>query len=256
MIQIQSKIRQTKQISVDFFELTFDWTGPRPTPGQFFTIRVSTLTDPLLRRPFAFAGCAPDAKSATMIYQRRGPATTLLAGLGQGETFDMIGPLGNGFSLSGSAARSLLVAGGVGLGPILFLAGELEKAGAPATFVFGARNARAVPELAEFRELKPVICTDDGSEGFHGTAVDYLRTLDSSTISQSLLYCCGPNPMLQACHKLAVKHDIACQVSMEQIMACGVGACMGCVIKTTTEPGYARVCTEGPVFDSREVLWS
>jgi dihydroorotate dehydrogenase electron transfer subunit len=256
LIQCKSTVRNASQISADFFELSFRWDGPPPSPGQFLTVRISELTAPLLRRPFAFSGFDPDTNTASMIYQRRGPATTLLAGLGLGESFDAIGPLGHGFALSPLAGQAILTAGGIGLGPILYLATELEKQGVAHRFIFGARNARAVPKLDRLNEMKPVVCTDDGSEGFCGTVVDYLRTVRDDAFADAALFCCGPNPMLKACHAFAHERHMPCQVSMEQVMACGVGACMGCVIKTTTEPGYARVCTEGPVFHSDEVVWS
>lgn len=274
----QIRVIANTQVSPDFFSLQFSGS-PRPSPGQFFTIRVSDSTVPLLRRPFAYSGYDRNSGTASMIYQKRGPGTEVLAGKQPGDTLDIIGPLGKGFweetrsekrrvrseeppstfsstsTLFASASTSILVAGGVGLGPILFLADHLRESGLGYTFVFGCRTKDQIPNLRQFREHRPVVCTDDGSDGFHGNTVQYLETLGEADLDGAALYTCGPTPMLKGCHLFAEKHKIPCQVSMEQTMACGVGACMGCVVKTKSEPGYARVCKEGPVFESKTIQW-
>jgi dihydroorotate dehydrogenase electron transfer subunit len=105
-----------------------------------------------------------------------------------------------------------------------------------------------------FRSLSPIICTDDGSSGFRGTTGDYLMSIESSITAQTLVYACGPMPMLKACHDIALRRTCGCFVSVEQVMACGVGACMGCAIRMASD-GFKRACIEGPVFESREIQW-
>ncbi len=254
MKQLQSSILSNSQISADFFELSFSWDPEAgvPLPGQFLTIRVSQDSVPLLRRPFAFSGYDEKAGTASIIYQKRGRATQILTGKQAGETLDVIGPLGKPFPVPEQKKSSFLVAGGVGLGPVLFLATYLKARDWPVAFVFGCRTASFVPDSDAFNKADPVICTDDGSAGFKGTSVQYLEQ-GGKVNADSLLYGCGPNPMLKALSGLAEAKGAQVWVSVEQVMACGVGACMGCVVKTTS--GFQRACKEGPVFDGRDIVW-
>jgi dihydroorotate dehydrogenase electron transfer subunit len=245
-------------ISADFIELLFGWpvSAPSPLPGQFITVRVSGGIVPLLRRPFAISSFDPATSSAGIIFQRRGPATELLAAKKPGEFLDVIGPLGTSFSLPAVETRCVIVAGGIGLGPMQFLAKALRSHGCAVSLIIGCRSRELLPRSDQLQPLDPIICTDDGSVGFHGTTIDYLRSIDLPTGTSVVFFGCGPHKMLAALHSFAQQRTSLCQVSMEQVMACGVGACMGCVIKTVQPPGYARVCSDGPVFDSREVLWT
>lgn len=254
MKQLQSQILSNTQISADFHELCFTWDpqAGNPLPGQFLTIRVSEDSVPLLRRPFAFSGFDENAGSASIIYQKRGRATQIMTGKQPGEKLDLIGPLGKPFPVPEQNSGLFLVAGGVGLGPVLFLANYLKAAGKQVTFVFGCRTESFVPSLPAFENAGPVICTDDGSAGFRGNSVEYLVQKEKID-SGSVLYGCGPDPMLRALAGLAVEKDTQVWVSVEQVMACGVGACMGCVVKTTS--GYQRACKEGPVFSGRDIVW-
>ncbi|MFW6254276.1 MAG: dihydroorotate dehydrogenase electron transfer subunit [Chitinivibrionales bacterium] len=258
MKQFYPTIHTNRPIAGDFYEMVFDWDPAAniPLAGQFFTVRVSQQSVPLLRRPFAFSGFDTDKSTVSMIYQRRGTATQLLVGKRSGDQLDVIGPLGNTFIPPENDEKPIIVAGGVGIGPMMFLAQTLIHKGFRPLFVFGARSKEFVPDIVSFSALEPQVCTDDGSLGFHGTTVDFLRSLETAVIKDAVVYGCGPNPMLKACHEFAQKHGIICEVSMEQVMACGVGACMGCVIKVVREPGYARVCKEGPIFDSKDVVWT
>jgi len=256
--QFAATVVSNKALSHDLHELRFEWglSADAPGPGQFFTVRVSDTTVPLLRRPFAFSDFDYDGKIASAIYQRRGRGTEILAARGAGETLDVIGPLGNTFPLPGRGVRCVLAAGGIGLGPVLYLARRLKAAGNPVSFVFGCRRAQNLPERRIFDGLSAVLCTDDGSEGFGGTVVDCLHSGKAVQLDGAVLFACGPTAMLKGCHEAAVEHGIDCFVSVEQVMACGVGACMGCVVKVAQEPGYARVCREGPVFNSRDIVWT
>lgn len=253
-----SNIHSNRQISIGFYCLTFDWADQQytPQPGQFITIRVSESSVPLLRRPFAFSEYNSENKSASIIYQKRGTATEILAGKKTGDVLDIIGPLGNTFQLPKNIKRCIIIAGGIGLGPMLFAAQWLKSKRIGVSFIFGCKDQNAIPESYVFKNCETVFCTDDGSYGYKGTTVDYLNSYPEKDLENTMLLCCGPTLMLKGCHEFAQRHKIPCLVSMEQIMACGVGACMGCVVKTSKGSGYARVCTDGPVFDSKELLWT
>lgn len=255
MEQFLSEIISNNQINENFFELSFSKPSEniKPLPGQFLTIRIPESKHPLLRRPFAFSNA--DDKVLSIIYQVRGDATKALSSMKPGNQIDCLGPIGKPFSVPDKKGKSLLAAGGIGLGPILFLSSFLNKKGFDFTLIFGCRNSKLVPESDSFKKQNPVICTDDGSSGFKGTIRDYLETIRNEINESTNLYCCGPHPMLRSCHMFASEVKIPCQVSIEQIMACGVGACMGCVVKVKNGTGYARVCKDGPVFDSNELVW-
>jgi dihydroorotate dehydrogenase electron transfer subunit len=233
-------------------ELSFRWeeSAGIPSPGQFFTLKASPFSDPLLRRPLAFSDASGDRASA--IYQVRGPATRLLSALSVNSPLDIIAPLGRGFPLEDEPSAKLLVAGGIGLGPILFLARRLRISGSPGKmeFVAGFRDASSLPDIGF--PAGSVICTDDGSLGFGGTTVDYLRKRNLP--EGSSVFACGPHPMLAALAGLATERKWNAFFSVEQWMACGVGACMGCVVRRA-DGGYSRACSEGPVFRAEEIDW-
>jgi dihydroorotate dehydrogenase electron transfer subunit len=255
MTHFSTTILSNLPVAADFFELRFAWpvSLPSPLPGQFVTIRVSLSTVPLLRRPFAISSYERESGSAAIIYQKRGTATELLTAKAPGDPLDLIGPLGSSFTLPPTGARCIILAGGIGLGPMLFLGRSLRP---PVKFIFGCRTRAHLPQESAFTPLTPIICTDDGSSGFKGTAIDYLRTLSLDGNEPAALFGCGPTPMLKALHDFSLERGWPCQVSIEQVMACGVGACMGCVVPVVGPPGYARVCTEGPVFASKDLLWT
>ena len=259
MKQFKSFIISNELIAESFYRLTFTWpqATSQPLPGQFLTIRIADSSVPLLRRPFAFSGCDSKKNTASIVYQKRGVATDILSGRSSNETLDIIGPLGTVFKFDDAAKHHICIAGGMGLGPILFWADWLHAQNKDAYLIAGFSDAAHVPlSLESLQHKNTLICTDDGSNGFHGTVVDCVQSLPPSIIATAAFYACGPHGMLKACHTFTQEKSRTCQVSMEQIMACGVGACMGCVIKVHREPGFARVCREGAVFDSREIIWS
>lgn len=226
-----------------------------PLPGQFFTILPQLYPLSIMRRPFAYSDAGEN--SFSFIYEIRGTTTADLAGLDDGRLVDWIGPLGSSFPEAASDSRPILIAGGIGVGPILFLARQLAGAGIQSLVVLGARNAGLVPVLSWPDTAEIRICTDDGTHGIHGTALDGLSDVD---ISNSDFYTCGPVPMMAAVHRLAVSAGRPCWVSMEEMMACGVGACQGCAVPVINKtdplrPAYKRACVEGPIFNSRELVW-
>jgi dihydroorotate dehydrogenase electron transfer subunit len=253
--QVEVEIIGNREVAPGWRELSLSWTAEagRPLPGQFFTLRVSARYDPLLRRPFAFSGSSLDGGRVEALYQVRGPATEGLASLAPGARLDALGPLGSGFPVPRPGERSLLAGGGIGLGPVLYLARELAREAAlPFAAVFGFRTAASIPRL-DF-PAGSTLATDDGSAGFHGTAGDWLTSLPAGAATR--LYACGPGPMLAALAALARERDWEASLSAEQWMACGVGACMGCAVRRADGQGYLRACADGPVFGRDEIDWS
>ncbi|HOX33569.1 MAG TPA: dihydroorotate dehydrogenase electron transfer subunit [Spirochaetales bacterium] len=256
MKQFEARIRSNRAVAPLWRELVLSWEAERPLPGQFLTLRASPRYDPLLRRPFAFAGFSEGAEggppSASLLYQVRGQATALLADLAAGAWVDVLGPLGRPFPPSAPGERPLLVAGGIGLGPVLFLARELEAADARPLLVLGFRDAAAIPDI----ELPPgaVVCTDDGSAGERGFPSEWIAR-NVSPDGRARIYGCGPGPLLASLASLAAARSWASSLSAEQWMACGVGACAGCALPKADGSGFLRACAEGPVFEGSEIDW-
>jgi dihydroorotate dehydrogenase electron transfer subunit len=254
VVQQKVHLRHNREIARDYFELEFSchFTETNiPLPGQFLTVKIGEGPAPLLRRPFAFAGY--ENGRARMIYQRRGPGTDMLAGMREGDGLDIIAPLGNAWPEPEKNEHPVLVAGGIGMGPILYFARSLKEKYRDFTLIIGARTGEYLPDSSAIENLAALFATDDGSIGIHGTVVD---ALPSQYPAPPRFYACGPNPMMWAIHRKALELDAPCSVSMEQTMACGVGACMGCVIRLTGHERYARVCADGPIFDSRDIQWN
>ena len=251
-------VTANRRISPDFYEIEFDWQPDfgAPAPGQFFELRVTEMTAPMLRRPYAFSGFDAEKGTAAMIYQVVGVSTDLLAKKQPGDEVKVLGPLGNTFGLGGQPDKVIAIAGGVGLGPILYAAEEMQKAGTDVRFVAGFRNQDLIPDRDLWAGLEnATVCTDDGSEGFEGNVVDYLNTLSDEDLDGARLLACGPMPMLRACHAFADEKGLVCEVSVEELMACGLGVCVGCVIETHTGD-LVRVCTDGPIFESGDLAWT
>ncbi|MBN2618925.1 MAG: dihydroorotate dehydrogenase electron transfer subunit [Spirochaetales bacterium] len=250
MIQKQCKVISNKLIAKDYYELVFNWESSfNPKPGQFLTLRPQGL--PLLRRPFAFSSFKDNR--AAIIYKTVGKATKGFSSLTEKDSISILGPLGSGFDLP--KKRPVLIAGGIGLGPMLFTAIDFAERGLSPILVIGARDKSFIPKLELGKGVEVVIATDDGSLGFKGNVTQCLKTEYNNILNNCEILCCGPHIMLKACHELALEYDIECQVSMEEMMACAVGACYGCVVETTHQEKYKRVCKDGPVFNSREIVW-
>lgn len=234
-------------------------------PGQFVHVLVGSTNDPLLRRPLSIHDV--DSGRIVLLYEVRGRGTALLAEKREGESVDLIGPLGNGFTLPTSADQPvLIIGGGIGAAPLKFLTRVIaEKYGKSCLHLLtGARSMSGHichDEFCSFCEDddKYRVCTDDGSFGVKGVVTDLLNPwLDElSSKGDPIIYACGPTPMLKAVSAITKARGLKCQVSLEAKMACGVGACMGCVIKVRDGDStkYVRCCKEGPVFDADEVVW-
>lgn len=267
MKRFDTTVRSLRSVAQGYYELRFDWpasaagaTDDVPAPGRFLTVRAGGRYDPALRRPFAFSGYAPydasgDGAEASFIFQLRGRGTEHLAALRPGDALDVLGPLGKGFSKPARGCRPVLVAGGIGLGPMLYLARALAADAAAGVceapvFVIGVRNAGFAPDVD--LPSGTVICTDDGSAGFKGTATDYLAGFDPGL--PPVFYACGPAPMMAAVDRLAQTRRSPYDAATEQWMACGVGACAGCAVRLKSG-SFARACVDGPVLDGSLVDW-
>jgi dihydroorotate dehydrogenase electron transfer subunit len=254
----RTPILSQSAVARGYWKIALAWgdcrPGRLPLPGQFFTLLPFDYPLTMLRRPFAYSGA--DSRGFSFIYEVRGKVTQDLADAPEGTLVDWIGPSGSSFPLPPDGIRPVIVAGGIGVGPMLFFASAAAAAGFEPLVILGARTAAMIPRLPWPQGTELRICTDDGSEGIRGTAIAGIRTDD---IAGAGFYTCGPEPMMAAVHRIAVEYGCACLVSMEAMMACGVGACQGCAVPVVNpesrEPLYKRACAEGPVFDSREIVW-
>jgi dihydroorotate dehydrogenase electron transfer subunit len=220
-------------------------------------LRVSENRDPLLARPFGISS-VPSRSTIELLYRVAGRGTSLLTGIEAGHTLQFLGPLGKGFPLPAKGEAAVLVSGGSGFPPLQFLS---QRADVPIHFFVGSRYKDCLPPtgvLKSFRENATVhIATEDGSMGVKGMTTDILNAFLSKMEKKThfVIYACGPHAMLAAVSRIAAEHSMTCYVSMEERMACGLGACMGCSVPMKTG-GYKRACKEGPVFDSREIEWA
>lgn len=241
-------------------------------PGQFVNVRVSQATDPLLRRPFSIHAAYPDEGVFGLLYVLRGRGTALLNKMQPGDSLSIVGPLGRGFDLGESAEdEHVVVAGGCGAAPLHFLCDALCKKWdcRDVTVLSGAQSRDAVLCELEFKShgVNVAISTDDGSYGYQGYVTDLLEEHLKNRRSDRpvRVYSCGPHAMLHRVADISAKYGTAkCQVSLENLMACGFGVCMGCVQKIKgAQPGeesgidwrHERVCKDGPVFDAEVVVW-
>lgn len=230
-------------------------TIPAPNPGQFFMLSVDSRLDPLLKRPFSLHRFI--SGDLQFLYRVVGKATSIMKTKKSGDTMEIIGPLGNGFPVDDREGKKpILVAGGMGIAPLVALAERFAKR--QPVFFYGARRAEEVLCMDELNSIgiAPVISTDDGASGQRGVVTDLVEEFLSDHPSSSAdysLYACGPKPMLTVLSRIAKKYKITAHMAFEESMACGVGACLGCVIRTVD--GYKRVCKEGPVFPSDDIMW-
>ncbi len=228
--------------------------GAMCSAGQFVSVYTKDASR-LLPRPISICSFNAEEETLRLVYRVAGEGTKQFSEYKEGDTVRLLGPLGNGFTLEGK--HPLLVGGGIGVPPMLGLA-EAYKAAVPeaqVSLVMGYRNADTFLE-EELRENGTLyIATDDGSLGTHGTVIDAIK---ENSVECDAILACGPKPMLRALKEYAAENNIPCWISMEERMACGIGACLGCVCKTTEIDDHSkvhnkRVCADGPVFNAKEV---
>ncbi len=220
-------------------------------PGNFAEIQVPGTPEVFLRRPISVFDADYENRSITFYIKVAGKGTKKLGELNQGTIVNIIYPLGNSFTVNGSK-NVLVVGGGSGIAPFVLLADELKKKNIKTTFLFGARTKKEIVLTREFGRLGKVwVTTEDGSLGEQGLVTQHTVFKDILTFDK--IYSCGPDPMMKAVAKIAGENRIDCEVSLENMMACGIGACLCCVTETTS--GNKCVCTDGPVFNSKELAW-
>ncbi len=270
-----TQIVENELIAKDTMRLRLQVPGmaSNVVPGQFFMIRNPSGNDPLIGRALALYDVAADGSGwIDLVYVVKGKLTTSISPLGSGAPIAIWGPLGNGFPPT-QTDHLIMVAGGIGQTPFLSLAKEalkkqsfgesgLRESGYArrVSFCYGVRSAEYLAGVQQFVATGCAvhIATEDGSQGKPRRVTDVLQELlDKETGASTRIVCCGPEPMMEAVANLAAERHIACEVSLETPMACGIGICFTCVAKvgTPVEWDYKRTCVEGPVFDANEVLW-
>jgi dihydroorotate dehydrogenase electron transfer subunit len=255
--QETAKILKTEKLAPDHFRLTL--LSPKITkdaiPGQFIMIKCNDSTSPLLRRPIGINRMNKKKGTIDIVIRVVGIGTQCLSLLQVGEEIDILGPLGNGFDEFSIPQNVVLMGGGVGLAPLLSLAESLKGTKINIYALIGASSKSHILLKADFAKLgaKVIISTDDGTAGTKGNVTDLLKQLikDGLPLATSHVFACGPKPMIKALKTITDDDRLPTQVLMEEWMACGVGACNGCTIKTLS--GYKKVCSDGPVFDLGEL---
>lgn len=236
------------QLSSDIYQITIESPeiAQKAVPGQFVAIFCKDL---ILRRPFSIANV--EGNNLQVIYKTKGKGTEYISSLKSGNEVDIIGPLGTGFNITKD--KALLVAGGVGIAPLIFLAKSLEKQQIPYNLLAGFQTLLNIPEIDIHHNY---IVTEDSSSKYKGRVNDYLEEIIIRH-KPGKIYSCGPTPVLKIVTDMAIKHNIEVEVALEKEFACGIGVCMGCSIQIKEDNKILnkRICKDGPVFDGRSVLW-
>lgn len=273
----RTEILAHKLIAKETWQLTFRSCelAKCTRPGQFFMIRIAGCNDPLIGRALAMFDRHTDAEgnpeAISVAYVVKGKFTQALSKMHTGQSIEVWGPLGNAFSVE-PVDHLIMVAGGVGITPMLTLATDAlgqaafgaaetpNRYATRATLCYGARRREYLAGLEAFksRGVELAIATEDGSLGHQGRVTEVLENLLRQAQGSVRIACCGPEPMMQAVSKLAGQYQVACEVSLETPMACGIGICFTCVAKIDQGDGswdYRRTCIEGPIFDAQCIVW-
>lgn len=222
---------------------------PEMCPGQFVELKAPAASGALLRRPISVNDV--DGNSMRLLIRKAGAVTNEFIKTVPGDIINTLLPLGNGWCIEKSGEKPLLIGGGVGVAPLLYLGRKLKESGVEPTFLLGARSESDLLEIDDFLKCGTVLTTtEDGSHGEKGFVTNHRQLLHGTW---SHVYCCGPEPMMKAVAAVAHRLNVQCEVSLENTMACGLGACL-CCVQSTTE-GHRCVCTDGPVFNIDQLLW-
>lgn len=278
---MRGQVTANRDLGHGYYCVAVEAEGLRPTfrPGQFFMLRVLNGSDPLLPRAYSIYRMAraprPRRARVDLLYKIVGRGTAQLAGQRAGAALDLLGPLGNAFTVPPGATELLLVAGGIGVPPVVALAeavaakrngGRGRSARRPAMVAFlGGRSRPDILCAADFRQAgaRVSVATEDGTAGRRGLVTDLLeRHLPGGSATGRAVFACGPPGMLRRVAEVAAGHRVPCQLSMEAPMGCGIGICMGCAIPVRGRQAdggpavrYRLCCKDGPVFDADEVVW-
>lgn len=245
-------VRKQRQIGTGIYDLWIETeVSKKAVPGQFISIYTNDASK-LLPRPISICEAEPNKNRLRVVYRIAGEGTKQFSKLEEGDMIEILGPLGNGFTKR--EKKAILIGGGIGIPPMLELAKQLDV---KKSIVLGYRD-----EIFLNKEFEPYgdvfLASEDGTHGTKGTVLDAIR---ECAITGDVIYACGPTPMLRAIQAYALENDIEAQLSLEERMACGIGACLACVCKSKEIDSHSyvhnkRVCKDGPVFDAREVDFS
>ncbi len=263
---LKGEIVSNDRIGEDIFKMTIfsPYVTKNSIPGQFINIRCSRkgVYDPLLRRPFSIYDVEEDFKVFSIIYMLKGTGTKYLQTLQPGDSVNFMGPLGNGVKTdAGNHKKYLLIGGGIGIAPLHFLAKDLSKSKKNVFLAAGFKNNNFLffEKVIQSLKINYQFFSEDGTHGNKGIITDFVHE-KLNEFKDCLIYCCGPVPMLKVLKELFVKNNMANNAYglFEEVMACGIGVCKGCVIKTTDENNkyiYKTVCKDGPLFSLKEVIF-
>lgn len=256
----RARVRSQTETHPGFFWLTLEFPPDYPDvlPGQYLNLRTGGRSEPLFRRPFGVVEFRREKEAAVveLYYGVVGSGTATMARWRAGDRVDCLGPLGATYEVAPDRP-AVLVAGGRGAAPLLYLDRLLRDAGrGDVRFAFGARSAGMLFGLDRLDESRLLIATEDGSAGYRGTIVEALDREADWWKDTGVLYACGPDRFLAATAALAERRGWGCQVSLEGVYACGLGLCRGCAVPLVGESRFLMQCIEGPVVDARRIDWS
>jgi len=267
ILNIKVKILSRKEVAPNIFliKLSAPSVTQEALPGQFIHIKCSIDNYPLLRRPLSIHRIDREKGEIYILFQVVGEGTKLLGQREVGDDLDVLGPLGNGFNIYPESKKIVIIGGGIGVAPLLALCEESIKKGKEVRVLIGALKKELVIGEENFRNLgaKVDVATDDGSYKHKGLVTDLLEGSIREGWLADQIFACGPKSMLKKIVEVSLDAHIDCQLSLEERMACGIGACLGCVCKIKTKDKkeykvkyeYKRVCVDGPVFGGSEVVW-
>ncbi len=248
------KVINNRTVNKDYYILEVECSHDISNilPGQFVELLVEDTRNAFLRRPISIYDVHPERNTMDLLIQIVGEGTRLLSKLKKGDYVDVMYPLGKSFSIIDSGKKALLVGGGVGVAPLLYLAKKLQKNNVEVHILLGGRGNDNIIETSNFKKYgKIYVSTEDASIGEKGFVTQHSIMQESDF---DMIYSCGPDPMMRAVAKIASQNNINCEVSLENMMACGIGACLCCVTPTTS--GHQCVCTDGPVFNTEVLEWN
>jgi len=266
---IYGKVSTNKRLTDEHYLIAIALSEPipKPLPGQFIMLLMDGREEAFLGRPFSIYhyDCCEKETTVQILYRVVGSGTRVMSKLKRGDTLRILGPHGKAFDVFKNKNHIIMLAGGVGVAPISYLASYLREnrcdAGTKLFCYVGAKTSNHILGLDNLKAScsSVSIGTDDGSAGYHGMITElFAREISSYPLDQSIIYACGPAPMLKRLSEILEGRSVPCQILLEQRMACGVGACLGCTVEVKSRNGenpYKRVCKDGPVFDIKDIVW-
>ena len=257
-IYLKGEIRENEGLGSIYHRLRIVLSQPIGPiiPGQFAMLSIKGDKDILLPRPFSIHNFDNDTDASRLdfLFKVVGKGTALLASLTVGTHINILAPLGKGFpDPPGGGYKTLIIAGGMGIAPLFPLVLRLKTSPSSAAVLYGAKSLEDLVCLSELPNITIKIATEDGTRGEKGLVTQFLKQEEDNSEAKTIIYACGPEPMLKTVTEFARERKVPCWISIERRMACGVGACLSCVVKTTD--GYKQVCCDGPIFEAQDIEW-